>query len=110
MKFNEPSWLHRRMRYGMGRVPAWLISRRGCGGIDVFGVAFCALFFGGLFVLASAISIGLLMIKTAFAVLCVWHPVEHCERFSRARIRRRECVRCGANAESLVNDRCGNCS
>jgi hypothetical protein len=110
MKLNEPSWLHRKFRYDVGRAPGWLINCRGCSGLDLFGIAFSALLFGGAFVLFSGWWIGLLMIKFAFAALSIWYPVELCERLSRARLRRRECVRCGAKGLPESDERCADCS
>lgn len=110
MKPNEPSWLHRKLGLELGRAPAWLIARSDCTGVDVFGIAFFALFFGGVYVLFTVGLVGMLLIKTAFAIFWVWTPAEHCERFSRARIRRGECVRCGAKGEAITGDRCENCS
>lgn len=103
MQLNCSNWLHRRLGYSPGRVPAFFCAKKECGPLDIFVVVeSAALFICCIFYRhnQAAAVIGLALVGVFIAALDA--PFRSQERLARARIRRGECPYCGLLNPSTV--------
>lgn len=111
MKYNEPSWLHQWLQLVPGRAPSWFVTCNSCHGFDVFIGLHVALVLSAFlgWRIDPGVTFACLGALALSLVIYMW--VEKCERLSRARIRRCECVRCGSKLAELRNDSdfCDDC-
>ncbi len=107
----RPSRLHRMMGVQPGRVPRWLASTGTCGGLDAICLSQTAALVAAylLWKHSAALSIALIAANAAFLVF-LRMPFGDVERFARARLRRGECVTCGAKLADNGESPCTMCN
>jgi len=106
----QPSRLHRMLRMRPGRVPRWIASSGFCAGFDAISALQTTAIVAAIVLWQHALILAIVLIAAVVLFCVVLHiPFADVERFARARVRRRECVVCGATLVTHGAEECPNC-
>src|SRR6185437_8680392 len=106
----KPSFAHRLLRITPGKIPRLLLNPSSCGAsLDLMSLAGSMLLLAALIVWRVSPSSWPLIYAictVTIALFCLEIGLSDCERLARARIRRGECVWCGAKCDHPHLDNC----
>lgn len=106
------SRLHRLLGIRPGHVPKWFAACRSCGlQLDLIWVLHCLPILGAIVLFRFSYTVAAASLIASVVVFSIWLglPFEKAERAARARIRRRECVACGAKRKDAEDYLCTKC-
>ena len=109
MSKNLRSWLHRMLRIEPGRVPRLLCAESECYGVDLLSLVAAVVVFAAVFLWRYSWYLSIACMATAVLFVCLDYSFRSRERLARARLRRGECVYCGAKWDKGASNTCVLC-
>lgn len=101
----QQSLLHRMIGVQPGCVPRWVSSAGGCARIDAISFSQSVVLVAAIVAWPQSLMLAIVLSLCIVVFILLFQlPFESVERLARARRRRGECVRCGANCVAESDD------